>query len=165
MQAIRFGRTGPIADPELVAPTIAQTLGLPDRGGRTAIERLVDHIGPSRMLLVLDNFEQVVDAASSVRALLDACPNLTMLASSRSVLHVSGEQEYAVPPLGLPDPARLPPLAALSQYEAVALFIERARAVKPDFDVTNDNAPALAEKNTPDDRKLVDRIGIVAVIL
>ncbi|HET6650928.1 MAG TPA: adenylate/guanylate cyclase domain-containing protein [Candidatus Limnocylindria bacterium] len=140
-----FVELAPITDPELVAPTIAQTLGLPDRGGRTAIERLVDHIGPSRMLLVLDNFEQVVDAASSVRALLDACPNLTMMASSRSVLRVSGEQEYPVPPLGLPDPARLPPLAALSQYEAVALFIERARAVKPDFGVTNENAPAVAE--------------------
>ncbi|HJP72051.1 MAG TPA: adenylate/guanylate cyclase domain-containing protein [Candidatus Limnocylindria bacterium] len=140
-----FVELGPITDPDLVAPTIAQTLNLPDRGGRTAVERLVDHIGPKRLLLVLDNFEQVVDAAPSVRALLDACPNLTMLTSSRSVLHVSGEQEYPVPPLGLPDPARLPPLAALSQYEAVALFIERARAVKPDFDVTNDNAPAVAE--------------------
>lgn len=140
-----FVELAPITDPELVAPTIAQTLGLPDRGGRTAIERLTDHIGPKRMLLVLDNFEQVVDAAASVRALLDACPNLSMLTSSRSVLHVSGEQEYPVPPLGLPDPARLPPLAALSQYEAVALFIERARAVKPDFDVTSENAPAVAE--------------------
>ena len=140
-----FVELAPITDPELVAPTIAQTLSLPDRGGRTAIERLADHIGPKQILLVLDNFEQVVDAAPVVRALLDACPSLSMLASSRSVLHVSGEQEYPVPPLGLPDPARLPPLAALSQYEAVALFIERARAVKPDFDVTNENAPAVAE--------------------
>jgi predicted ATPase/class 3 adenylate cyclase len=140
-----FVELAPITDPDLVAPTIAQTLSLPDRGGRTAIERLTDQIGPKRMLLVLDNFEQVVDAAPSVRALLDSCPNLTMLASSRSVLRVSGEQEYPVPPLGVPDPTRLPPLAALSQYEAVALFIERARAVKPDFDITNENAPAVAE--------------------
>jgi predicted ATPase len=94
---------------------------------------------------VLDNFEQVTDAASAINALLVACPNLTVLVSSRSVLRVSGEQEYPVPPLALPDPAHLPPLVQLSQYEAVALFIERARAVKPDFEVTNENAPAVAE--------------------
>jgi len=140
-----FVELAPISDAELVAPTVAQTLGLPDRGGRTAIERLVDHIGEKRMLLVLDNFEQVVDAGGAVSALLRACPNLTVLVSSRAVLHLDGEQEYAVPPLGVPDPARLPPLAQLSQYEAVALFIERARAVKPDFAITNDNAPAVAE--------------------
>jgi predicted ATPase/class 3 adenylate cyclase len=140
-----FVELSPISDPDLVVPTIAQTLGLPDRGGRTALERLFDHIGPKRMLLVLDNFEQVIDAAPEVRSLLDACPNLTILASSRSILHVSGEQEYPVPPLALPDPARLPSLAVLSQYEAVALFIERARAVKPDFEITNENAPAVAE--------------------
>ena len=80
------------------------------------------------MLLVLDNFEQVTDAAPSINALLAACSNLAVLASSRSILHVSGEQEYPVPPLGLPDPAHLPPLTQLSQFEAVALFIERARS-------------------------------------
>ena len=125
--------------------TIAQTLVLPDRGGRPAIERLIDHIGAKRMLLVLDNFEQVIGAGASVNQLLTACPNLTVLASSRSALQVSGEQEYPVPPLNLPDPANLPSLAQLSQYEAVALFIERARAVKPGFQVTNENAPAVAE--------------------
>ena len=97
------------------------------------------------MLLVLDNFEQVIGAGASVNQLLTACPNLTVLASSRSALQVSGEQEYPVPPLDLPDPANLPSLAQLSQYEAVALFIERARAVKPGFEVTNENAPAVAE--------------------
>jgi predicted ATPase len=97
------------------------------------------------MLLVLDNFEQVIEAGASVNRLLTACPNLTVLTSSRSALQVSGEQEHPVPPLGLPDPANLPPLGQLSQYEAVALFIERARAVKPNFEVTNENAPAVAE--------------------
>src|SRR5690606_6843986 len=77
--------------------------------------------------------------------LLAACGHLQVLVSSRSVLRVAGEQEYLVPPLGLPDPAHLPPLSRLSEYEAVALFIERARAVKPDFTVTNENAPAVAE--------------------
>ncbi len=140
-----FVELAPISDPELVPSTIAQTLVLSDRGGRPAIERLVDHIGPKRMLLVLDNFEQVTGAGASVNQLLTACPNLTVLASSRSALQVSGEQEYPVPPLDLPDPANLPSLAQLSQYEAVALFIERARAVKPGFEVTNENAPAVAE--------------------
>ena len=140
-----FVELAPITEPELVPATVAQALGLPDRGGRSSVDLLIDHIGERRMLLVLDNFEQVTDAAPSVNALLVACPNLSVLTSSRSMLHVSGEQEYPVPPLGLPDPAHLPPLTQLSQFEAVALFIERARAVKPDFDVTNDNAPAVAE--------------------
>ncbi|MDQ2690211.1 MAG: adenylate/guanylate cyclase domain-containing protein, partial [Chloroflexota bacterium] len=140
-----FIELAPISDPELVVPTIAQALNLPESAGRPALDRVSDHIGARRMLLVLDNFEQVVEAGSEVRRLLDACANLNILVSSRSVLRVSGEQEYPVPPLGVPDPARLPPLAALSQYEAVALFIERARAVKPDFAVTNENAPAVAE--------------------
>ncbi|MDQ3345164.1 MAG: adenylate/guanylate cyclase domain-containing protein [Chloroflexota bacterium] len=140
-----FVELAPLTEPDLVPATIAQTLGLPDRGGRSAVDRLVDHIGEQHMLLVLDNFEQVTDAAISVNVLLAACPRLRVLASSRSILHVSGEQEYSVPPLGLPDPAHLPPLTQLSQYEAVALFIERARAVKSDFEITNENAPAVAE--------------------
>jgi len=140
-----FVELAPITEPDLVPATIAQTLGLPDRGGRSTVDRLVDHIGERHMLLVLDNFEQVTDAAISVNALLAACPHLRVLTSSRSILHVSGEQEYSVPSLGLPDPAHLPPLTQLSQYEAVALFIERARAVKSDFEITNENAPAVAE--------------------
>ena len=134
-----------ITDPDLVPPTISRALNLPDRGGRSAIERLIDHIGDRSVLLVLDNFEQVVSAGASVNRLLGACPHLSVMTSSRSTLRIDGEQEYPVPPMGLPDPVRLPPLAQLSQYEAVALFIERARAVKPSFEVTNENAPAVAE--------------------
>jgi predicted ATPase/class 3 adenylate cyclase len=140
-----FVELAPITEPELVPATIGQAIGLPDRGGRSSLDRLVDYIGDRRILLVLDNFEQVVDASPSVNALLLACPNLAVMTSSRSILHVSGEQEYPVPPLGLPDPAHLPPLTQLSQFESVALFIERARSVKPDFAVTNENAPAVAE--------------------
>ncbi|MEO6294856.1 MAG: AAA family ATPase [Candidatus Limnocylindria bacterium] len=142
---VYFVELATITDPDLVLPSIAQALNLPDRGGRTAMERLADHIGVKRLLLVLDNFEQVIAAGTWVNQLLSACPMLSVLASSRSTLHVSGEQEYPVPPLGLPDPSNLPPLTQLSQYEAVALFIERARAVKPAFEVTNENAPAVAE--------------------
>ena len=140
-----FVELAAITEPELVPSTIAQSLSLPDRGGRTPAEGLIDHIGSRRVLLVLDNFEQVTGASASVNQLLTACPNLAVLVSSRSSIGLSGEQEYPVPPLELPDPANLPSLERLSQYEAVALFIERARAVKPGFEVTNDNAPAVAE--------------------
>jgi predicted ATPase/class 3 adenylate cyclase len=142
---VYFVELSAITDPDLVMPTVAMALNLPDLGRNSALERLADHVGDQRVLLVLDNFEQVIDAAASVNELLAACPNLVVMVSSRIVLRVSGEQEYLVPPLGLPDPARLPPLAQLSQYESVALFIERARAVKPGFEVTNENAPAVAE--------------------
>ena len=140
-----FVELAPISEPELVVATVAQELGLADRGGLGATDRLAEHIGTGTMLLVLDNFEQVTAAAPAVASLLASVPNLTLLVSSRSALRISGEQEYPVPPLGLPDPERLPPLDQLSQFEAVALFIERARAVKPDFQVTNENAPAVAE--------------------
>ena len=142
---VYFVELGTITEADLVSATIAQHLGLPDRGGRTSIERLIDHIGERRLLLVLDNFEQVVDAAPAIAQLLAGARNLTVIVTSRSVLHIYGEQEFPVPPLGLPDPQHLPALDVLSQYEAVALFIERAAAVKPDFAVTNENAPAVAE--------------------
>jgi predicted ATPase/class 3 adenylate cyclase len=145
VDGVYFVELSTITDPDLVLPTVAMALNLPDLGRRTPLERLADHIGDQRVLVVLDNFEQVVDAAASVNELLTACPRLAIVVSSRVVLRVSGEQEYLVPPLGLPDPQRLPPFAQLSQYESVALFIERARAVKPGFEVTNDNAPAVAE--------------------
>lgn len=142
---VYFVELSSITDPDLVLPTIAQTLNLPDRGARSPMQRLADHIGDGAMLLVLDNLEQVADAAADLGQLLAACPNLSLLVSSRVVLRVAGEREYLVPPLRLPDPADLPPPDQLSQYESVALFIDRARAVKPGFEVTNDNAPAVAE--------------------
>ena len=142
---VYFVELASITQPELVAAEIGRAIALPERGGRTAMERLVDFIGERRMLLVLDNFEQVMGAATSVSELLASCPSLTILTSSRSALRISGEQEYPVPPLALPDLERLPGHDELSQYDAVALFIERARAVRPDFMVTNDNAPAVAE--------------------
>ncbi len=140
-----FVELASITDPDLVLPTIATTLNLPDRGGRNSLERIADHVGDRTTLLVLDNFEQVVAAAGEVGRLVAACPGLTVIVSSRIVLRIAGEQEYPVPPLRLPDPAHLPPLAQLSQYESVALFIDRARAVNPAFEVTNETAPAVAE--------------------
>src|SRR5947199_1675088 len=106
-----------------------------------ALEYLID----TTVLLVLDNFEQLLpDGATVVSDLLHGASGLKAVVSSRAVLHVYGEQELAVQPLRLPDMRALPSLAQLSQYEAVKLFIERAVAVRPDFQATNENAPAIA---------------------
>ena len=109
------------------------------------LESLKESLQDRQMLLVLDNFEQVVAAAPLVAELLAACPRLKCLVTSRVVLRLSGEHEFPVPPLELPDPRRLPAIDTLSQYAAVELFIQRALAVRPDFRVDNDNAPAVAE--------------------
>jgi predicted ATPase/class 3 adenylate cyclase len=133
-----------IHDPELVPSAIAQALAISTTGQRRPIEALIDHLREKRTLLVLDNFEQVLDAAPIATQLLEGSAGLRVMVSSRAVLRVSGEQEFPVPPLALPDLKALPGLAALSQFEAVRLFIERAVAVKPDFQATNENAPAIA---------------------
>ena len=135
----------PISDPELVPSTIAHSLGIQVAGKEEPLDRLTEHVRHKRMLLVLDNFEQILPAAKTVGALLGAGADLTVLTSSRAPLRLSGEQEYPVPPLDLPDPERLPSLEALAQSDAVRLFIERAMAVKPDFHVSAENAAAVAE--------------------
>ena len=140
-----FVNLAPISDPALVVPTIAQTLEVKEVADQALLDLVKALLREKQVLLLLDNFEQVVGAGVHVTALLAACPQLKVLVTSREVLHVRGEQEFAVPPLSLPDPKRLPDLLALSQYEAVALFIQRAQAVRPEFEVTNANAPAVAE--------------------
>jgi predicted ATPase/class 3 adenylate cyclase len=149
----------PLREAELVPGAIAHAVGLADSGVRPVVELLVEHLAPRTCLLVLDNFEQVVAAAPLVAQLLRACPSLTIVATSRGALHVSGEQEYVVPGLPTPpDPRHLSTLevarlraevraadpATLGQYEAVRLFVARAVAVRADFRVTNENAPAVA---------------------
>jgi predicted ATPase/class 3 adenylate cyclase len=134
-----------ITDPELVPSTIAGSLGLRESGGQSLTETLEGYLHHKHPLLILDNFEQVLEGALVVGELLGTCPELKVLATSRIPLRLYGEQEYPVPPLDLPDLVRLPPLERLTQYEAVRLFLERAKAVKPDFEVTNDNASAVAE--------------------
>jgi predicted ATPase/class 3 adenylate cyclase len=133
-----------VHDPELVASAIAQALAISTTGSRRPIDALLDHLREKQTLLVLDNFEQVLKAAPIATQLLEGSAGLRVLVSSRTVLRVSGEQEFPVPPLALPDLKALPGLAALSQFEAVRLFIERAVAAKPDFRATNENAPAIA---------------------
>jgi predicted ATPase/class 3 adenylate cyclase len=132
-------------DPELVFPTIAEVLAVREVAGRSQLVHLKASLRERQMLLLLDNFEHVVSAATQVADLLGACPQLKMLVTSREALHVRAERAFPVPALALPDRKHLPDLVAFSQYEAVALFIERAQAVKPDFQVTNANAPAVAE--------------------
>src|SRR3989454_9068307 len=133
-----------VQDPELVPSAIAQALAISITGSRRPIEALLDHLRDKRTLLVLDNFEQLLPAATVTTELLEASPGLRVLVSSRAVLRVYGEQEFPVPPLELPDLKALPSLSAISQFEAVRLFIERAVAVKPDFRATNENARAIA---------------------
>jgi predicted ATPase/class 3 adenylate cyclase len=140
-----FVPLAPIFDANLVPSTVAQELGVQESGSVPLRDRLLDYLGPRQALLVLDNFEQVVAAAPFVGEMLQAAPRLKVLVTTRAVLHVYGEQEFAVPPLRMPDPNALPSLATLSQYEAVALFIQRAVAVKSDFAVTDQNASAVAE--------------------
>lgn len=134
-------------DPELVPPAIANALGVTVAGDRPAIEVLESWLPDREILLILDNFEQVIDAAPLVARLLSAAPRLRVLATSRTPLHVYGESEYPVPPLAVIAELRAAAFSAasLSQYEAVQLFIERAMAAKPAFAVTNANAPAVAE--------------------
>jgi predicted ATPase/class 3 adenylate cyclase len=134
-----------ISEPNLVVPQIAQTLGVREATGLPLVESLKEYLQEKRILLLLDNFEQVVDGAAAVASLMAAAPQLKVLATSRSVLHVRGENEFPVPPLSMPKPRPLPPLAVLAEYEAVALFVQRARMVKPDFELTRQNAAAVAQ--------------------
>ena len=135
----------PLRDPKLVPAEVARSLGARERGEEPLADVLMRVVAGRQLLLVLDNCEHVIEAAAMVAALLARGQGVHVLATSRTPLHVYGEQEYPLSPLALPDPARLPPLERLHQYEAVRLFIERARAVKPDFAVTHGNAPAVAE--------------------
>jgi predicted ATPase/DNA-binding CsgD family transcriptional regulator len=141
---IAFVSLAPIREPSFVASAIAQTLAVREANGRPLPEVLETFLSGRRLLLVLDNFEQVVDAAPSITALLVACPALKVLVTSRIVLRVLGEQEFPVPPLALPNPERLPPVTELERTEAIALFVQRARAVRPDFALTTDNASTVA---------------------
>jgi predicted ATPase len=140
-----FVDLAPISDPALVVPTIAQVLGVIEAAGQPLLDLLSTSLREKEVLLLLDNFEQVVEVAPEVATLLARCPRLKVLVTSRATLHVRWEQEFEVAPLTIPDPKNLPDLMKLSQYEAIALFIARAQAVKPDFQVSNTNAPAVAE--------------------
>ena len=134
-----FVPLAPIREPDLVPPTVAAAFGLRDAGAQPLRERLAAFLGTKRLLLVLDNFEQVLPAAPEVAALLAACPGLTALVTSRAVLNVAGEHDLRVPPLALPESLTVH-AADLHRAEAVRLFVERAAAARDDFALTEGNA-------------------------
>jgi predicted ATPase/class 3 adenylate cyclase/Tfp pilus assembly protein PilF len=140
-----FAPLATLREAQLFLPTVAETLGMREIGEQPLGESLKDYLSERRMLLVLDNFEQVLGAATAITELLAEAPGLKVLATSRAPLSIYGEHVFPVPPLALPDLKSPPPLERLTQYEAVRLFVERARAVKPDFCITNESAPAVAE--------------------
>ena len=136
----------PLRDPALVVPTIAAALGVRESGETPLLEALKYALRDRERLLVIDNFEQVHrGGAPAVGELLAAAPGLKVLVTSRAPLHVYGEHEYAVPPMEVPHPRALPSLERLAQAEAVSLFVQRARRVRPGFALDEENAPAVAE--------------------
>jgi predicted ATPase/DNA-binding XRE family transcriptional regulator len=141
---IRYVALAPIRDPGLVLATIGQALGGNPINTPQMEAALAAYLHDRQLLLVLDNFEQVLRAAPQVAALLAAAPRLKVLVTSRAALHLSGEQAFEVPPLSRPDPTHLPVLEGLTQYAAVRLFMARAQAAKADFGLTAENASAVA---------------------
>jgi predicted ATPase len=142
---VRFVPLAAIRDPDLVLPTIAQALGLTALGGQSPAAGLRILLREREVLLVLDNMEQIVSAAPDLAGIRATCPGLTLLVTSRETLRIEGEQEFPVPPLAVPDPASQISTADLASCEAVAYFLQRAQAVKPDFALTAEEAPVIAE--------------------
>ncbi|HLW98630.1 MAG TPA: protein kinase, partial [Candidatus Acidoferrales bacterium] len=146
---IHFVPLSPLSDPSLIAAVIVQTLGIRGTGGQSALEILKQNLQDSLrapMLLVLDNFEHLISTAPMLAELFAVGGNnLKLLVTSRAPLHVYGEHEFPIPALALPDARSLPSLEVLSQYSAIALFVQRASAVKPDFELTEQNAASVAD--------------------
>ena len=140
-----FVPLAPVSDPEQVIPTIAKTLGLWEAADRPLLEQLQAALQDRHLLLFLDNFEQIITAAPQLADLLAACPHLTILVTSRAALRLSGEYEFQVSPLAVPDLAQLPESQTLAQVASLCLFLERARAIQTNFALTSSNARAVAE--------------------
>jgi predicted ATPase len=142
---VYFVPLAPVASAGLVASAIAQTLDIKETGERPLLEALKAHLAERHILLILDNFEQLLEAAPLVSTLLDAAPRLKALLTSHVGLGLAGEQIFPVPPLALPDPERLPPLDELTHYPSIALFLVRAQVVQSDFALLAENAATVAE--------------------
>jgi predicted ATPase/DNA-binding winged helix-turn-helix (wHTH) protein len=145
---IHFVSLSSLNDPALLASVIVQTLGIREAGGQSPLDALKKNLQDSPhapSLLLLDNFEHLVQAMPMVAELLALGSNLKILVTSRAALHVYGEHEFPVPPLALPDSRSTPPVDVLSRCPAVALFVQRALAAKPDFELNQENAPAISE--------------------
>ncbi len=139
-----FVDLAPISDANLVAATIASTLGVPDIGPQTPLERLKAYLRDKQMFLVLDNFEQILAAAAQIAELLAACLWLKILVTSRAPLRIRQERQIPVSALTLPNLAFLPDVESMSHYSAITLFMERAQAVKSDFSLNQENASTVA---------------------
>ena len=137
-----------ITDPGLIISTIAQTLGLRETGGEVPTDTLKERMrnsSGSATLLLIDNFEHLVEAAPLLTEVLALAPSLKLLVTSRSALHVYNEHEFPVPPLALPDGKSVVSANELSKFSAISLFVQRAAAVRPNFEITEENAPIVAE--------------------
>jgi predicted ATPase/Tfp pilus assembly protein PilF len=141
---VYFVALAPVNDPNLVVAQIAQTLGVAEVARQPLIVTLIEYLRIRQALLILDNFEQVLAAAKPIAALLAGTEQLRMIVTSHVPLRIPEEQMLHLPPLDLPNPAQIPPLAALAQFDAVRLFIERAQAVSPSFTLAEDNAHDVA---------------------
>jgi predicted ATPase len=135
----------PLRDATLFPSVLAQTLGIKELAGEPPQQTLERHLRDRRMLLVLDNFEHLLAAAPAVAALVGACPQLTVLVTSRAPLRLGGERQFPLPPLPLPDTALPVPADTLVQAPAVELFRQRAQAVIPTFELSAANAAAVAQ--------------------
>ncbi|GCE06024.1 protein kinase domain-containing protein [Dictyobacter aurantiacus] len=140
-----FVALAPVRDPHLVLSAIAQQLSIQEEDEQPVLRLLIAALRAQQLLLVLDNMEQVVAAAPLLAELLAACPGLKLLITSRALLHLPGEHSFLVQPLALPDLAHLPDHEFLAQQAAVAMFLERAQAMRPDFALTAENAGVVAE--------------------
>jgi len=141
---VRFISLASITNPDLVASSVAHALGIRDAGEEPLDQRLKAYLSGRHLLLLLDNFEQVVEAAPVVANLISACPGLKVLVTSRVRLRISGEHEQAVSPLGMTEQLEHAPFEEVSKSDAVRLFVERAQAVKDGFTLTPETAPAVA---------------------
>jgi predicted ATPase len=135
----------PVTEPNLVPSAIVSTLGIMEKVGKPIEETLKDYLREKRVLLLLDNFEHVIAAASVATVLLLECPRLKILVTSRAPLRVRGEHELPVPPLAVPNLTRMPKAEEVIAYAAVELFVQRAQAIRADFSVTTDNARTVSE--------------------
>jgi predicted ATPase/DNA-binding XRE family transcriptional regulator len=140
-----FVPLAPLGEPHLVVPTLARVLGFVEAGPQPVLERLQIGLRDKCMLLVLDNFEQVVEAAPQIAELLVACERVKVLTTSRIPLHLRGEYEVAVEPFPLPDHIASLTLDSLMEYEAIRLFVTRVQTFQPNFTLTPTNAPAIVD--------------------
>jgi len=145
---IHFVPLSPVSDPGMITSVIVQTMGIREVGGESPLEILKKNLQDSSrapVLILLDNFEHLIQAAPAVAELLTLAPQLKFLVTSRAALHVYGEHEFPVPPMALPDSRSMPALEELARCPAVDLFVQRAIAAKPDFELNQENARTVAE--------------------